>query len=99
VQVGCRRADRHALGGDRGKARTIAALATDERAGKPRIAIVNPLAYYTEQSAVTDPGEMAPVFADLPADIPTLRRIARGLVIHYRADDLAAAGIPDERME
>ena len=51
-----------------------------------------------EQSTATNPGEMAPAFAELPADIPTLRRIARGLVIHYREDDLAAAGIPDERL-
>ena len=59
---------------------------------------MNPHVYYAEQSAATNPGEMAPAFAELPADIPTLRRIARGLVIHYREDDLAAAGIPDERL-
>ncbi|MGH2616787.1 MAG: transglutaminase-like domain-containing protein [Thermomicrobiales bacterium] len=60
---------------------------------------MDPISYFAEQSAVTDPGEMASAFADLPADIPSLRRIARGLVIHYRADNPAAAGIPAARMD
>jgi hypothetical protein len=55
--------------------------------------------FYVIQSPVTDPGPMAHLFADLPADIPTLRRIASHLVIHYRADDPAKHGIPDERIE
>jgi hypothetical protein len=54
--------------------------------------------YYATQSRVTNPGDMAPLFADLPRDIPSLRRIASGLVTHYRADDLNALGIPEERI-
>lgn len=57
------------------------------------------LAYYADQSAVTDPGRMAHLFAGLPSDIPSLRAIASGMVVHYRADDNQALGIPDERMD
>lgn len=54
---------------------------------------------YSTQSHVTDPGGMDYLFADLPAEIPELRRIASGLVTHYRADDLHAVGIPEERVQ
>ena len=56
-------------------------------------------ASYTTHSRVTDPGAMAYLFADLPTDIPALRRVASGLVTHYRADDLEALGIPKERVQ
>ena len=55
--------------------------------------------FYAAQSTVTDPGSMAHLFADLPPDIPALRRIASGLVTHYRGDDLEALGIPEERVQ
>lgn len=42
---------------------------------------------YLEQSVVTDPGEHAPLYADLPDDIAGLCRIARGLIAHYSALD------------
>ena len=54
--------------------------------------------FYRKQSRVTDPGSMVGWLNDLPRDIPSLRRIARGLVVHYRADDLNALGIPPERV-
>jgi hypothetical protein len=47
--------------------------------------------YYAGQSFVTSPGEMARRLADL-------QRVARGLVLHYRADNPAAHGIPEERL-
>lgn len=56
------------------------------------------LTYYATQSVVTDPGEMAGCFAGLPNDVAGLRRVARGLVIHYRGDDPLAHGIPEERL-
>lgn len=59
---------------------------------------MDPLIYYSQQSPVTDPGRMAYLFDGLPSDVPSLRRIASGLVVHYRADDLKAIGIPDERV-
>ena len=59
--------------------------------------MVDPLSYYSQQSPVTDPGRMASLYEGLPTDLPSLRRIARGLVVHYRADDLQAIGIPEER--
>lgn len=53
---------------------------------------------YTSQSAISDPGTMKGWLAGLPADFTTLRALARPLVAHYRADDLAAFGIPEERV-
>jgi len=47
----------------------------------------DPLAYYTSQSPITDPGEYAGLFADLPRDIASLCRVVRGLIIHYFADE------------
>lgn len=55
-------------------------------------------AFYAEQSNVTRPGAMAGWLADLPTDVPALRRVALNLVIHYRADDPIGHGIPPERM-
>lgn len=54
--------------------------------------------YYAEQSPVTDPGRQAERLADLPRDLAGLQGVARGLVLHYRAGDLAAHGIPEERL-
>lgn len=59
---------------------------------------MDPRTFYATQSAVTDPGRMTQLYNHLPDDLPSLRRIARGLVVHYRADDLKAIGIPDERV-
>ena len=54
--------------------------------------------YYAEQSPVTDPGRGAERLSDLPRDLAGLQRVARGLVLHYRVGDLAAHGIPEERL-
>jgi hypothetical protein len=51
---------------------------------------------YAAQSPITDPGEMADWLSGLPADFSALRALARPLVAHYRADDLAAFGIPHQ---
>lgn len=52
---------------------------------------------YLEQSVVTDPGEYAPLYADLPDDIAGLCRIARGLIAHYSALD--GSGRDAERLQ
>ena len=54
--------------------------------------------YYTKQSFITDPGAAADRLEDLPNDFDSLRRVARGLVIHYRADDPSAYRIPESRL-
>ena len=56
------------------------------------------LSYWTSQSSVTAPGAMARQLTDLPTELPALRRSARGLVIHYRAEHPLAHGIPTQRM-
>lgn len=53
---------------------------------------------YDSQSPITDPGKMADWLSPLPKDFIALRALARPLVAHYRADDLAAFGIPAERV-
>jgi Transglutaminase-like superfamily len=57
------------------------------------------LAPYRAQSAVTDPGEHADLFAALPGDLPGLGRIAGGLVVHYFADKwVLGHEVPAERL-
>lgn len=56
------------------------------------------LTYYAQHSTVTDPGTASERLTDLPTGIDALRRIARGLVIHYRADDPSSHGIPESRL-
>ena len=54
--------------------------------------------WYVQQSTVTSPGHMAAWLPDPNADLRALRRLVSGLVTHYRADDLATVGVPDERV-
>lgn len=56
------------------------------------------LSYYAIQSAVTEPGSMSRRLTNLPNDLAALQRVARGLVIHYRAENPTAHGIPEERL-
>jgi len=56
------------------------------------------LAFYTAQSPVTDPGRMSAWLGGLPSDIAALQRLARVLVIHYRADSPLEEGIAPERL-
>jgi hypothetical protein len=56
------------------------------------------LVYYASQSRVTEPGTMSHCLTDLPDDLAALQRVARGLVIHYRAEKPSAHGIPEERL-
>lgn len=48
---------------------------------------MNDLKFYAHQSPITDPGAFADAYADLPADMAKLSRIAQGLVFHYFADE------------
>ena len=54
--------------------------------------------YYTTQSHITDPGEYAYLYEDLPRDIEGLCKVVQGLVIHYRFGDALGYSIPEERM-
>ncbi len=53
--------------------------------------------YYTSQSFITDPGEYANLYTDLPHDIDGLCRVVQGLIIHYRGGEMFNYAIPDER--
>ncbi|MFM9695072.1 transglutaminase-like domain-containing protein [Streptomyces europaeiscabiei] len=55
-------------------------------------------AFYTAQSAFTDPGELAPLYADLPRDPARLARVARDLMIHRGEGETFGYAIPRERL-
>jgi len=54
-------------------------------------------AFYAEQSRVTDPGPMAAQIVGAGDDIATVRRLASGLIVHYRDPAWDGYGIPEER--
>jgi len=41
------------------------------------------LEYYCQQSVITDPGEFARLYNDLPDDIAELYLVAQRLIVHY----------------
>lgn len=59
---------------------------------------MNSLAYYTEQSTMTDPGEYGWMLDDLPRDVVGLCRVVQGLVFHYREGEMFGYSIPEERL-
>lgn len=54
-------------------------------------------AYYTSQSFITDSGEYAYLYTDLPRDINGLCRVVQGLIIHYRGGEMFDYTIPEAR--
>jgi hypothetical protein len=54
-------------------------------------------AYYTSQSFITDPGEYAYLYENLPRDIDGLCKAVQGLIIHYRGGEMFNYTIPEER--
>ncbi|MDX3228232.1 transglutaminase domain-containing protein [Streptomyces sp. ME19-01-6] len=55
-------------------------------------------AFYAGQSAFSDPGAHAPLYADLPDDPAELARVARDLVIHRWEGELFRWAIPEDRL-
>ncbi|MDX3130680.1 transglutaminase domain-containing protein [Streptomyces europaeiscabiei] len=55
-------------------------------------------AFYTAQSAFTDPGELAPLYADLPRAPARLARVARDLMIHRGEGETFGYATPRERL-
>ncbi|MER5181454.1 transglutaminase domain-containing protein [Streptomyces sp. NPDC002896] len=55
-------------------------------------------AFYAAQSVFSDPGALAPLYADLPADPRQLARIARDLTIHRVEGELYRYDIPQDRL-
>lgn len=54
--------------------------------------------FYAAQSSFSDPGNLAPLYASLPADPRELAGIARGLMIHRLEGDLFTYAIPEDRL-
>ena len=58
------------------------------------------LEFWTRQSSISDPGEVADLLLALPADADALTEISSQLVFHYRADgDWEANGIESSRAD
>lgn len=55
-------------------------------------------AFYATQSEFTDPGELAPLYADLPRDPARLARVARDLMIHRGEGRTFGYATPRERL-
>lgn len=55
-------------------------------------------AFYAAQSPFSDPGDLAGLYAALPADPRELARIARGLVVHRLEGDLFEYAVPQDRL-
>ncbi|MDX3633350.1 transglutaminase domain-containing protein [Streptomyces europaeiscabiei] len=55
-------------------------------------------AFYTAQSAFTDPNDLAPLYADLPRDPARLARVARDLMIHRGEGETFGYATPRERL-
>ena len=55
-------------------------------------------AFYGAQSAFSDPGSLAPLYAELPDDPAQLARIARDLMVHRLEGDLFHHVIPPDRL-
>ena len=57
------------------------------------------LAYYAQQSAITDPGPYAALYGDLPHDVPGLARVVQGLIIAPYAEPVSWYGVHLEQVE
>lgn len=55
---------------------------------------MKPQEFYATQSRMSDPGQFAYLFDDLPADIDGLCRAVRGIYVHYMTEDF-----PSERKQ
>lgn len=57
---------------------------------------MDPMGYYTSHGPITDPGEFAGLFDDLPCTIEGLRQVVSGLLVNYMGMELQ--GISQERL-
>lgn len=53
--------------------------------------------YYTTQSPITDPGEHAGLFDDIPCDVSGICRVVQGLIIPFDEEDAFDYSIPEDR--
>src|SRR3712207_4652417 len=56
------------------------------------------LAFYTQQSPITDPGPYAGLFDELPSDIDGLCRVVQGLHMHLDEGPMYGITISQERL-
>ena len=59
----------------------------------------NPLDYYAHHGPITDPGEYAALFDDLPGTIPALCEVVQGLMVHRSFTSFYGLKVPEERKQ
>ncbi len=57
------------------------------------------LRYYATPGPMTDPGAHAPLFDDLPTDLPALVEVIQGFMVHIFWAEAYGLELPDERKE
>jgi hypothetical protein len=60
-------------------------------------ALASPLGYYACQGPITDPGDYAGLFDDLPTSVPALCEVVQGLMIHRAFTDFYGLQVSEER--
>ena len=61
--------------------------------------MLDPLKFYGVQSPMSDPGENATLFADLPHDVPKLCQIVQGLMVHVFWAERYGLKLTEERQQ
>jgi hypothetical protein len=59
----------------------------------------NSLDYYAHHGPITDPGEYAALFDDLPSTIPALCEVVQGLMVHRSFTNFYGLTLPEERKQ
>lgn len=61
--------------------------------------VPHPLDYYARHGPISDPGEHAALFEDLPTEIPALCEVVQGLVVHHGFAHLYGIELTEEKRE
>ncbi len=61
--------------------------------------LATPYSYYAQPGPMTDPGQHAHLFDELPAEIPELVRVVQGLLLHIYWAERYGVTLPDERQQ
>ncbi len=59
---------------------------------------IDPLVFFKQLSFMTDPEVYADLFSKLPNDIPALRKVVQGLLIHQYWAKAYGFSIPEDRV-
>ena len=55
------------------------------------------LTYFAQYGKITHPGSFAHLYADLPADVPSLVQVVQGLIVHVFWGERYGLNLSEER--